>query len=227
MKISLLIAALMLAPVLVSANPACIDSPDRALTVCAHVKDGHAVYRLARRGQPLLAWSRLGLAFANLPNLPVRAIAGVKRRAADSTWEQPWGEQRVVRDRHNEMRVSFSSEDARLAHDVVFRLFDDGLGFRYDYQHIPAGAAVAIGAEHTEFNFADSYQAWWFEAHHRSNLEALYRHGKLDTVRTAETPFTLEGEQVFLSVHQAALVDYATMYLERTGGWPTRAWCSI
>ena len=223
MKRSVLLAALMLAPVLANAAPACVDCPDRSLTVCADVQDGQAVYRLARRGQPLLAWSRLGLAFANLPNLPVSALTGVKRRMADSTWEQPWGEQRLVRDRHNEMRVSFDSTDARLAHDVVFRLFDDGLGFRYDFNRIPAGAPVAISTEHTEFNFTDSYQAWWFEANDRSNLEALYLHGKLDTVRSAETPFTLAGKHVFLSVHQAALVDYATMYLERTGGNHFRA----
>ncbi len=122
-----------------------------------------------------------------------------------------------IRDHHKELRVSYTADKAARGFDVVFRLFDDGLGLRYDYRHIGAGADVAISDEYTSFHFADRQQAWWFEAHDKFNLEGVYRHGDLAEVKSAETPFTVQGKRSFMSIHQAALVDFATMYLERRG----------
>ncbi|MES3022205.1 MAG: glycoside hydrolase family 97 protein [Pseudomonadota bacterium] len=206
------------APARAAAAPAqCVQSPDKALELCAFARAGKAYYQLNRGGAPLLAPSELGLDFAGEARAQVSAMGAAQRRSNDSEWEQPWGEQRLVRDRHNELRVAFASADPARAFDVVFRLFDDGLGLRYDYRHIAPGAAVAVSDERTEFNFAHDYKAWWFEAHDRANLEAVYKHAGFNSVKTAELPFTLERPGVFVSVHQAALVDFATMYVERRG----------
>ncbi|QBI04965.1 glycoside hydrolase family 97 protein [Pseudoduganella albidiflava] len=203
--------------------PECVRSPGQALELCTFVRAGQAYYTLKRNGAELLAPSALGLDFAAEARAAVTGIGNVARRSHDSEWQQPWGEERLVRDRHNELRVSYASTHGARAFDVVFRLFDDGLGLRYEYRHIPAGKAVAISGERTEFNFTDHYRAWWFDAHHHANLEALYRNGRLNDVATAELPFTIERPGTFLSVHQAALVDFASMYLERRGPGRFRA----
>jgi alpha-glucosidase len=213
------VGAALLTPLAGAASPApvCVRSPSGALELCTYAQGGHAYYRLQRDGVPLLAPSELGLVFAGEQATPVRAGRVVQRGSHDEHWQQPWGEERVIRDHHNELRVNFSSTRKERSFDVVFHLFDDGLGWRYEYRQIPAGAAVAISDERTEFNFADRYQAWWFEAHHPANLEAVYQHADLEAVRSAELPFTIERPGTLMSIHQAALVDFASMYLQGRG----------
>jgi alpha-glucosidase len=196
---------------------ACVQSPSRTLELCTFVKSGRAWYQLKKGDQVLLQDSELGLAFAGERRARIAGLGAVERNSVDTEWEQPWGEQRLIRDRHNELRVGFGADTAARGFDVVFRLFDDGLGLRYDYRHIAPEAAVAISDEYTSFHFADRYQAWWFEARDKVNLEALYRHGDLGQVKSAETPFTVQGKRNYLSIHQAALVDFAAMFLERRG----------
>jgi alpha-glucosidase len=200
-----------------ASGSACVQSPDDTLELCTFASSGRAWYRLKKDGVVLLEDSELGLAFAGEARPRITALGAVQRGATDSEWEQPWGEQRMIRDRHNELRVSYAAGTAARGFDVVFRLFDDGLGLRYDYRHVAPGAEVAISDEYTGFNFADRYQAWWFEAHDKVNLEALYRHGDLAEVKSAETPFTVQGKRTYLSIHQAALVDFAAIYLEQRG----------
>lgn len=194
---------------------ACVQSPSKALELCTFVKSGRAWYQLKKGGVVLLKDSELGLAFAGEPRAKIATLGAVERNSVDTQWEQPWGEQRVIRDHHNELRVGYTADTAARGFDVVFRLFDDGLGLRYDYRHIAPGTDVAISDEYTSFHFADRYQAWWFEAHDKVNLEGLYRHGDLAQVNSAETPFTVHGKRNYLSIHQAALVDFAAMFLER------------
>jgi alpha-glucosidase len=194
-----------------------VQSPAKTLELCTFVQSGRAWYQLKKDGVVLLKDSELGLAFAGEARAKIGALGAVARETVDTQWEQPWGEQRVIRDYHNEMRVAYAAGSEARGFDVVFRLFDDGLGLRYDYRHIAPGAEVAISDEYTSFHFADRYQAWWFEAHDKVNLEGLYRHGDLSQVNSAETPFTVQGKHNYVSIHQAALVDYASMYLARRG----------
>jgi alpha-glucosidase len=217
---SLLASAAMAASMpAVGAQPqrACVKAPSNKLELCAYVRDGQAWYQLNQGSAALLSPSRLGLVFAGEPLARVTAISAAVRRSANLEWEQPWGEERLVRDRHRELRVSFAASDVKRGFDVVFRLFDDGLGLRYDYRHIAPGAAVAIADEATEFNFAGPHRAWWIDARQTANLEGIYHEGPIEQVASAETPFTVAGPHGYLSVHQAALVDFAAMYLERRG----------
>ncbi len=94
----------------------------------------------------------LGLTFAGEPAARITALTGAKRGASDTTWEQPWGEQRTIRDNHSELTVSLAGDTPlSKTFDVTFRLFDDGLGFRYAYGAIPAGQNVAVTDERTAF----------------------------------------------------------------------------
>ena len=212
-------AAVHAAPATASSAPGrvCVQSPGKTLELCTFARSGRAWYQLKKNGVVLLKDSELGLAFAGEARSNIGALGAVESNSVDTQWEQPWGEQRVIRDHHNELRVSYAADTAARGFDVVFRLFDDGLGLRYDYRRIAPDADVAISDEYTSFHFADRYQAWWFEARDKVNLEALYRHGDLGLVKSAETPFTVQGKRNYLSIHQAALVDFAAMFLERRG----------
>ena len=202
-----------------NSSRACLSSPEHVLTMCASVADGHAYYELRRGREVLVLTSELGLDLQG-ESASVDRIERVVRSNTDVRWEQPWGEQRIVRDRHNEMRVSLAGTPA---YDVIFRLFDDGLGFRYDYRSVKPGQPVTVMDERTEFRFGGSWKAWWQEADGTENLEHLYSHGRLDGVGSAETPFTIERPGSYVSVHEAALVDFSKFTLEHVGPQAFRA----
>ncbi|WP_204319805.1 glycoside hydrolase family 97 N-terminal domain-containing protein, partial [Klebsiella pneumoniae] len=80
------------------------------------------------------------------------AITDARRSASDTSWEQPWGEQRLIRDNHAELTVTIAGDTAlNRAMQVTFRIFDDGLGFRYGYAGIPADRQVGVVADRTQF----------------------------------------------------------------------------
>lgn len=199
-------------------NTACVDSPGKILQVCVFAENGGAFYEASRHGKPILQKSALGLVFAGERRAHVQTTGEARRSAHDSSWEQPWGEERVIRDRHNELHVPFRGDTPNTqAFDVVVRAFDDGFGLRYDYRGIPKDRAIEIGNEFTQFRPVGDYHAWWFDAYQKERDEYLYRRTHLDGVTKAETPLTLESSGLYLSIHEAALVDYASMTLARTG----------
>ncbi len=199
-------------------DSACVSSPNQALTFCVQTGADGAHYVVSRNGQPLIAPSALGLTLRDRSTTPVNRIVRVTRDSKDATWEQPWGEQRVIRDHHNEARVSLAGRRGATPYDLVVRVFDDGFGFRYDYKSLGAQEAVAITDEATQFNLIGSYDAWWYPARGPERDEYLYQKSPLNEVGLAETPFTLEGAGgTYLSIHEAALTQYASMNLKRTG----------
>ncbi|MFN3668192.1 MAG: glycoside hydrolase family 97 protein [Brevundimonas sp.] len=194
----------------------CVASPSRALSVCVSVGSEGPVYEVSRDGVPVIAPSALGLSLEGRSDAPVTGITNATRASHDETWEQPWGEARLVRDHHEELRLSLAGADA-VPYDLVVRVFDDGFGLRYDFKSIGADEAVAITDERTQFNFIGDLDAWWYPAREKERDEYLYGRSDLNAVILAETPFTLEGDGVYMSVHEAALVGYASMNLRRTG----------
>ncbi|MGH8178694.1 MAG: glycoside hydrolase family 97 protein [Steroidobacter sp.] len=195
----------------------CVHSPGKVLLVCVGAENGRAFYEVSRRGKPVLKRSALGLVFVGEEPAKVALAGRAQRNAHDSTWEQPWGEERVIHDRHNELRVALRGDTLNMtSFDVIVRAFDDGFGLRYDYKNIPADRAVAISEELTQFRPVGSYHAWWFLAYQKERDEYLYRRTPLDQVTEAETPLTLESSNLYLSIHEAALIDYASMTLELT-----------
>jgi alpha-glucosidase len=196
----------------------CIDSPGKVLEVCISTSKGGAFYEVRRAGHTILERAALGVVFAGEQVPQVNRIIGSERHFHDETWEQPWGEQRFIRDRHNELRVKLHGDTPNSdTFDVVVRTFDDGFAFRYDYHGIPQGKPTSITDELTQFRPAGDYRAWWYEAYHKERDEYLYHSSALNEVTQAETPFTLESPQLYLAIHEAALVDYASMTLARTG----------
>ncbi|CAN5473113.1 glycoside hydrolase family 97 protein [soil metagenome] len=222
-----LLAALASPAIAQAAERECAQSPGKVLEVCVFTRNGQAFYEVSRAGQSVLAPSALGLSFAGEPAARITAITAAKRGASDTSWEQPWGEQRVIRDHHAELTVSLAGDTPlNKRFDVTFRLFDDGLGFRYAYTAIPAGQAVAVTDERTEFKPAGAYDAWWYEGLGKDRDEYLYKQTDARRITLAETPLTLKrqgGPGLYLSFHEAALVDYPSMLLAGDGAGTLKA----
>ena len=206
---------------------ATLASPDGALTVSVTLDaDGRPGYAISRSGAAVIADSRLGFILANAPKLERDfRLEGTDRRSADSTWEQPWGERRFVRDRHNELRVRLVEKRAggrRL--DLVFRAFDDGVGFRYEFPAQAALADVGIVDELTEFDVAEPATAWWIPGGEWNRYEYLYRMTPLAELSQAHTPLTIRtASGLHVAFHEAALVDYAALWLRRVHGQRLKA----
>ncbi len=180
--------------------------------------EGRPSYSVAYGDEVVIRKSMLGLRFESaLPLDRSVEIAAVKRRSQDTTWTQPWGERRTVRDRHNEMLVTFRSTDGPdREFSIRVRVFDDGIGFRYEVPGQDAYGAVDIVDEVTEFHLPIDATAWWIPGRAWNRYEFPYKESGLDEIALANTPVTLRlASGTHLSLHEAALVDYAGYMLDQ------------
>lgn len=183
--------------------------------------EGHAFYSVTRRGRPVIDDSRLGFLLTDAPKLERNfTLAAQATESHDDTWEQPWGERRYVRNRYNELRVTLQEKIApKRKLDVVFRVYDDGLGFRYEFPQQSSLVNVNIGDELTEFAVAEPATAWWIPAGEWNRYEYLYNKTPLSEVGQAHTPTTVRTQSgLHIAFHEAALVDYSSMWLRRVTG---------
>ncbi|WP_296278807.1 glycoside hydrolase family 97 protein [Pseudoxanthomonas sp.] len=196
-----------------------VTSPDGSLIVeLSTDNDGRPAYAVSRKGQPVIAPSRLGFLLLDAPKFERNIeIVQPRTRAFDETWEQPWGERRFIRNHFNELTVTLKEKAKPFrSFDVVFRVFDDGVGFRYRFPKQPGLEQVKISEELTEFSLARDATAWWIPAGEWNREEYLYHRTPVQQVGDAQTPITFKFEDgTHLSIHEAALVDYSGMNLTR------------
>ncbi len=225
------IALLLLAVCAASANAddtlATVDSPDHKISVSLQLSgDGRLAYQVRRNGKPLIAPSRLGFVLANAPQLDGGfSLAAQAVSEHDDTWEQPWGERRYVRNHYRELRLELvqkAQHERRMA--LVFRVFDDGVGFRYELPEQPQLPQTRIADELTEFVIAAPATAWWQPAGEMAALEYPITKSPLSEVGMANTPLTIRTKDgTHIAFHEAALVDYASMWLRKVDGQKLRA----
>ncbi|ESQ76349.1 glycoside hydrolase family 97 protein [Asticcacaulis sp. AC402] len=198
------------------------DSPDKVLHVDVLLTtDGNLSYQVLRNGEVVIEPSRLGFILANAPKLDRYFVFDKSATSShDDTWELPWGERRHARNRYTELRVDVAQptwDNRKMA--VVFRIYDDGVGFRYEFPDQAQLAKVEIMDELTEFAVADPATAWWNVAGEWNREEYIYKETPLNQVSEAQSPMTLKTDKgVYISFHEAALVDYAGYWLRRVDG---------
>ncbi len=193
-----------------------VASPDGRNEVTVELHEGSLYYSLQRDGRAVLLPSRLGFEFRDArPLLGGLRVIDTAGGMVDETWTQVWGEVARVRDHHRELRLVVEEagpSGRRFA--VVFRVFDDGVGFRYELPEQSALGAFEITRELTEFALADDARAWWIPAFEPNRYEYLYRSSPVSTLDTVHTPLTLETRDgLHIVIHEAHLVDYAAMTL--------------
>jgi len=204
---------------------ASVESPDRILKVSLVLDGGTARYRVERLGQTVVADSKLGFELRDGRLDRDFSLLAQERRSVDDRWEQPWGERRLTRNHFNELTVHLAeTTGSKRRLDLVFRVYDDGLGFRYVFPEQPNLREAIIDDELTEFAIAPESTAWWIPAGEPIHYEHLYQRTPLREVPLVHTPMTLRSHDgLHVAIHEAALVDYAGMWLRRTEGQCLRA----
>ena len=187
-----------------------VSSPDGTVTVAVGVKANRPYYTIMYAAKPLVLPSQLGFLFNDGQLGTNVTMTGSHRDSKDEIWVQPWGEEDTVRNHYNELIVSFRQKGGR-SMDVCFRVFNDGVGFRY---MVHGSGAYCIMDELTEFNLAHDATAWSIPTNRTAYFEGIYTPDLLSRKDTVCTPLTIEYEpDIFLAIHEAALEDYASINL--------------
>ncbi|BFM22203.1 glycoside hydrolase family 97 protein [Gilvimarinus japonicus] len=202
-------------------------SPNGDLELTFSLDDnGRAFYSASYLGQSIIKPSSLGFEFKDQAalNRDLKLVT-TSRTDTDETWEQPWGEERFIRNHYQQLQITLQeSSGAHRKFNLVFRLYDDGLGFRYELDAFGDTREVAITSELTEFNLGDNHQAWWTPAQAGNQYEYLYQHSDIKDAPLIHTPVTLETKGgLYLALHEAALADYSTMNLQGNGSFNLKA----
>jgi len=193
-----------------------IVSPGGTLTLIIGAGEDGAFYAVKRGDEMVIAPSKLGFKLKSGKNFSSHlTLENIQTSDFDQTWEQPWGERKNVRNHYVEATVELAGGADSLK--VQFRLYDDGLGYRYIFPDSVAGDEITD--ELTEFNFDQAGTAWWIGARQGNRYEYLYETTPMTDVGLAHTPITFKlASGTHVSLHEAALLDYSGMSLKRTEG---------
>jgi alpha-glucosidase len=215
-----------------------VASPNGNLALTFSLTDGTPAYAVKFKGRPAILSSPLGFELKEGSMKNGFALQDTKKSSKDETWTQPWGEQKEVRNHYNEIAVTLQQPgDSGRTLQIVFRVFDDGIAFRYEWPEQAHLKNFDITNELTEFVFPSDPMALWQPALRPQQTEQLYaktrlsellrqtrlEHGdavagdnpKLEPIKAVTTPLTLQTDDgVFMIVHEADLTDYAAMELQ-------------
>lgn len=203
-----------------------ISSPNNILSVEFKMEEGVPYYSVQRFSVEIIGKSRLGFKLQNIPDMKDDfTIKNITKTHHDDTWTQIWGEKKYIRNHYNEMRVELAEKgDLRRLMTIVFRVYDDGIGFRYEIPEQPHLGFFNIMDELTEFALTDDHETWWIGAYQWNRFEYLYENTPLSDVDTVHTHFTMRTKDgLYMSFHEAALNNYSTMALERIHGYTLKA----
>lgn len=211
-----------------------IGSPNGELQLNFAVNQkGEPLYELTYKGKPVIKPSKLGLELKDDPGLMNGfTLVDAQTSTFDETWEPVWGEVKQIRNHYNEMAVTLNqaAQDRNII--IRFRLFDDGLGFRYEFPLQKNLNYFVIKEEHTQFAMAGDHTAFWIPGDYDTQ-EYDYTESKLSEIRglmdgaitpnSSQTPFSPTGVQtslqmktadgLYINLHEAALIDYSCMHL--------------
>lgn len=190
-----------------------VTSPDGAVTVTVGVKNQQPFYMVNYEGKAVVAPSHLGYLLNNGELGAKTKMGKVARSQKDEIWNQPWGENDITHNHYNELMVNFREQSGQPM-QVVFRVYNDGFGFRYILPNYNKGKEFQIMDELTEMTLAHDAKAWSISTNHTEYFEGIYKAGMLSQKDTVCTPLTIEYEKdLYLAIHEAALEDYASINL--------------
>ncbi|MBR0403114.1 glycoside hydrolase family 97 protein [Candidatus Saccharibacteria bacterium] len=195
-----------------------VKSPDGRISCKIELKFGKVTYSIKKDNKVVLRDSRLGFKLKGAePLMDGLMIVRVQESSFDETWERQWGEEKYVRNNYNEVALYLSEMggDKRLF-TVRFRVFDDGVAFRYEFPPQPSFTSLVIADELTEFNVDSNAKAWKIPAYQPDRYEYNYERWPVDAlVQSVHTPLTIEtplGDVI--SIHEAALYNYGSVTLK-------------
>ena len=209
-----------------------LRSPDTQVELRFAVVDGVPQYSLSRAGEAVVLPSRLGYTLLGRDGLEDGfTLTDSAFNSLDETWEPVWGEERSIRNHYNEMLVKLRQENGAVMH-LRFRLYDDGLGFRYEFPMENALTYFKVEEELTEFALAGDHTAWWISGDYDTQ-EYNYTRSRLSEIprinaaprpynasqtaispRAVQTALQLKTDSgLYLNIHEARVLDYPTANL--------------
>ena len=210
-------------------------SPDKNLQLQFSITDnGKPTYQLTYKGKAVIKPSHLGLELkADASFIDSFEVAGSKTTTNDETWEPVWGEVKEIRNQYSELEVNLHQLSTNRNIIIRFRLFNDGLGFRYEFPQQQHLAYFVIKEERTEFALAGDHKAFWLPGDYdtqeystvTSNLSEVRAKMKdAVTPNASQTTFSPTGLQtplmmkskdgLYINIHEAALIEYSALSLE-------------
>ena len=200
------------------AQTATLQSPNGNIKITISDELTTPSYSIDFKNKPVINHSALGFKFKQqAPFSEGFKITHTQKNTQSTQWQQPWGERQIVTDNHNEVAVTFKKPQGGVF-TVKFRAFNNGVGFRYEIPKQPGFENIEITKELTEFAIADSQSAtaWWIPARGWNRYEYVYNTTPVNDAPLVHTPFTFKNKEgVHVSIHEAALVDYAGMTLNQ------------
>lgn len=212
-----------------------VSSPSENIVVKFFLSEnGSPTYSVYHKNMLIIDSSRISFDFKNQSplgkNLKVNLI---QRESVVDEWEMPWGEQRVVLNEYNEMIVNLQeTENHKREFNIYFKVYNDGIGFRYEFLKQPGVDSLIIKDENTEFNLTGDHTCWWipgdwdiyehlYNTTKFTDIDAISKRNHYGLAQTfipenaVNTPVTMRMDNgLHLSFHEANLTDYAGMTLK-------------
>lgn len=231
-KLSMLTIALLM-PLLLAAQE--LKSPDGNLLMKFELSDeGIPYYNLNYKGKPIIKPSALGLELMDVPSMNAGfKVKEVKEQSVDNSWKPVWGKQSTIRNNYNELLVTLVQPALKERYiRIRFRLFDDGLGFRYEFPKQAGLKYFIIKEELTEFALAGDHKIFWIPGDYDTN-EYPYTTSKISELPAKMPEATIEitaqrpiknlaiqtpsmmktADGLYINIHEAALENYSGMNL--------------
>ena len=238
--VSLCLCALMMPLLLVAQQ---VKSPNGNVVVSFSLVDnGVPTYKVSYKGKPVIKQSRLGLELTPSQNDGIKAedtnlmngfkVSNTETSSFKEVWKPVWGETSSILNHYNEMAVSLTQEHPNRTIIIRFRVYNDGMGLRYEFPRQSNLGYFIIKDEHTQFAMAGDHTAWWipgdydtqeYDAVTSKLSEIRSKMKSAVTYNTSQTTFSETGVQtslqmkssdgLYINLHEAACVNYPTMHL--------------
>ena len=238
-KVKVLLAVL-LTPLMALAQT--VTSPDGNVSLNFSLENGRPTYKLDYKGKAVVKPSHLGLELAKNKHaskgmdetdlMDGFTIAKTDTSSFDETWKPVWGETATIRNNYKELAVTLNQPATKRSIVIRFRVYNDGMGLRYEFPQQNELNYFVIKEEHTQFAMAGDHKAWWIPGDYDTQ-EYDYNESRLSEIRglmkgaitpnSSQTTFSPTGVQtslqmktddgLYINIHEAACVNYATMHL--------------
>lgn len=238
-KVKVLLAALLMP---LAALAQTVTSPDGNVVLKFSLDNGRPTYQLDYKGKAVVKPSHLGLELAKNKHaskgmdetdlMDGFTIAKTDTSSFDETWKPVWGETATIRNNYKELAVTLNQPATKRNILIRFRVYNDGMGLRYEFPQQNELNYFVIKEEHTQFAMAGDHKAWWIPGDYDTQ-EYDYTESRLSEIRglmkgaitpnSSQTPFSPTGVQtslqmktddgLYINLHEAACVNYATMHL--------------
>jgi hypothetical protein len=214
-------------------NAQTLQSPNGQLKATFNIDNGIPTYQLVYKDKQVLKPGKMGLELFNEKDLIHNfQVIDTKTSSFDETWQPVWGEEKEIRNHYNEMEITLLQKETERKMIIRFRLFDDGLGFRYEFPEQANLTHFVVKEERTQFAMTGDHTAFWIPGDYDTQ-EYDYTTSRLSEIRglmkqaitpnASQTPFSDTGVQtalmmktddgLYINLHEAALVEYSCMHL--------------